>query len=140
MIYQSRMETSLKKSDDSDSDALLERLKKILGEEVADVQASSRLVSSPACLIASAMAPDRQLEKMLAQQKGGSMPGIKPILEINASHAMAKALNSAIIDNKDERFGDLAFLLLDEARILEGNTPKDPAKFTERLNRLLLEG
>ncbi len=127
-----------KKADDSDNDALLERLKTALKEEVADIQTSSRLVASPACLIASAQAPDRQLEKMLAQQ-GSAMPGVKPILEINASHAMAKALNSAIIDNKDERFSDLAFLLLDEARILEGNAPKDPAKFTERLNRLLLE-
>ncbi len=124
---------------DSDHSALLERLKTALKEEVADVQKSSRLVASPACLIASAQAPDRQLEKMLAQQKGGSMPGIKPILEINGSHAMAKALNAAIVDNKDQRFSDLAFLLLDEARILEGNAPKDPAKFTERLNRLLLE-
>ena len=50
-----------------------------------------------------------------------------------------KPLNSAIIDKREERFTDLAFLLLDEARILEGNAPKDPAKFTERLNRLLLE-
>ncbi|MCP4936709.1 MAG: molecular chaperone HtpG [bacterium] len=128
------------KSDDSDSDALLDRMKTALVEDVADVQKSSRLVASPACLIASAQAPDRQLEKMLAQQKGGSIPSVKPILEINASHAMVKALNSAIIDNKEKRFSDLAFLLLDEARILEGNAPKDPAKFTERLNRLLLEG
>ena len=127
------------KSDDSENDALLERMKTALAEEVADVQTSSRLVASPACLIASAQAPDRQLEKMLAQQ-GTNMPGVKPILEINASHAIVKALNSAIIENKDERFNDLAFLLLDEARILEGNTPKDPAKFTERLNRLLLGG
>ena len=127
------------KSDDSNNEALIERLKTTLKEDVGDVQTSSRLVSSPACLIASAQAPDLQLEKMLAQQ-GTAMPGVKPILEINASHAMVKALNSAIIDNKDERFTDLAFLLLDEARILEGNAPKDPAKFTERLNRLLLEG
>ena len=128
------------KSEETDNSALLERLKTALEADVADVRASSRLVGSPACLIASAQAPDRQLEKMLAAQKGGSMPGVKPILEINASHAMAKALNTAIADNKEERFSDLAFLLLDEARILEGNAPKDPAKFTERLNRLLLEG
>ncbi len=126
-------------ADDNDADALVERLKTTLKDEVMDVQKSSRLVGSPACLIASSQAPDRQLEKMLAAQKGGSMPGIKPILEVNASHSISRALNSAIIDKKDERFDDLAFLLLDEARILEGNAPADPAKFTERLNRLLLE-
>lgn len=125
-------------SDDDTSDALIERLKTTLKDDVMDVQKSSRLVGSPACLIASTQAPDRQLEKMLAQQKGGSMPGMQPILEINTSHAMAKALNSAIAGSKDQRFSDLAFLLLDEARILEGNAPADPAKFTERLNRLLL--
>ena len=104
-----------------------------------DVKKSTRLVASPACLVASTQAPDLQLEKMLSMQKGGSgLPSMKPILEINASHALAKALNKAITDNKQERFDDLAFLLLDEARILEGNTPADPAKFTERLNRLLL--
>ena len=65
------------KSDDSENDALLERMKTALAEEVADVQTSSRLVASPACLIASAQAPDRQLEKMLAQQ-GTNMPGVKP--------------------------------------------------------------
>lgn len=127
------------KTEDTTSDALLERLKTTLTDEVMDVKKSSRLVGSPACLIASSQAPDRQLEKMLSQQKGGAMPGMKPILEINANHAMAKALNSAIVDNKEERFDDLAFILLDEARILEGNAPADPAKFTERLNRLLLD-
>ncbi len=127
-------------AEDSISDTLIEKLKQALKDEVMDVKKSSRLVSSPACLVASTQAPDRQLEKMLAMQKGGpQMPGLKPILEINAGHALARALNKAITENKDERFEDLAFLLLDEARILEGNAPEDPAKFTERLNRLLLE-
>lgn len=124
--------------DDAISDALLERLKKTLGDEVMDVRKSSRLVSSPACLVASTRGPDRQLEKMLSMQKGGTMPAMKPILEINAGHALARALNAAITANRDERFEDLAFLLLDEARILEGTAPADPARFTERLNRLLL--
>ncbi|MCF6198184.1 MAG: molecular chaperone HtpG [Hyphomicrobiaceae bacterium] len=129
-----------KPNEDTSSDALIDKLKEALKDEVMDIKKSTRLVSSPACLVASAQAPDLQLEKMLSMQKGGSgLPSMKPILEINASHALAKALNTAITDNKDQRFDDLAFLLLDEARILEGNAPADPAKFTERLNRLLLD-
>jgi len=120
--------------------ALVDKLKETLKDEVMDVKKSARLVSSPACLVASTQAPDLQLEKMMSMQKGGSgLPSMKPILEINSGHALAKALNTAITDNKDQRFDDLAFLLLDEARILEGNAPADPAKFTERLNRLLLD-
>ncbi len=126
------------KDRDEASDGLIAKLKDALKDEVMDVKKSSRLVTSPACLVASTQAPDRQLEKMLAMQKGGSMPSMKPILEINGAHALATALTKALADNKNERFDDLAFLLLDEARILEGNAPADPAKFTERLNRLLL--
>jgi len=126
--------------EDTSNEALIDKLKEALKDEVMDVKKSTRLVASPACLVASAQAPDLQLEKMLSMQKGGSgLPSMKPILEINAGHALAKALNTAITDNKDQRFDDLALLLLDEARILEGNAPADPAKFTERLNRLLLD-
>jgi molecular chaperone HtpG len=119
------------------SDALIERLKTVLADDVMDVTKSTRLVSSPACLIAAQHGPDRQMEKLMARQQGGTGGG-KPVLEINTGHALAKALNQSIEQNKDERFNDLAFVLLDEARILEGGAPADPAKFTDRLNRLLL--
>jgi molecular chaperone HtpG len=132
-------EAAKDKGEEIAADALIDKLKSVLGDEVSDVQKSARLIGSPACLIAPAFAPDRQMEKLMQRQQGGKS-GLKPILEINAGHALAHALNDSLAGNKDERFADLAFLLLDEARILEGGTPADPAKFAERLNRLVTGG
>jgi len=120
------------------ADALIDRLKTVLADEVMDVKASTRLVDSPACLIAPAHAPDRQMEKLMAAQQGGGMGALKPILEINPRHPLARALNKAIEDKASEKFDDLSFILFDEARILEGGAPANPAKFAERLNRLIL--
>jgi molecular chaperone HtpG len=79
---------------------------------------------------------------MLSMQGGpggsGGLGAIRPVLEINPSHALVGKLEEAMAGG-GERFSDLAFLLLDEARILEGGAPRDPAAFTARLNRLLLE-
>jgi molecular chaperone HtpG len=76
---------------------------------------------------------DRQLERLLAQQNRGA--GTKPILEINMRHPLV----AAIADKKDAA-RDLAFLLLEQAQILDGELPEDPAAFANRLNQLVLRG
>ncbi len=113
---------------------LVEKLKSLFADELTDVRASTRLVDSAACLVAPAEGPDRGLDKFLEKQAGKS--SVKPVLEINPSHAVVKALSNS----KAEAFDNLAWILLDEARILEGTLPDDPGKFAERLNRLVLEG
>ena len=65
---------------------------------------------------------------------------LKPILEINAKHPLVKALQGKAETGTGDDFEDLSWLLLDEARILEGGTPTDPAAFSKRLNRLLVTG
>jgi molecular chaperone HtpG len=121
------------------------RLKAVLADAVSDVRVSARLVDSPACLVAGAGGPDRGLDKLLEKQAGAQ--GVLPILEINAAHPLVKALQGGsgakAAKKKAGRkhgtdFDDLAWLLLDEARILDGLTPADPAKFAERVNRLVL--
>ena len=62
-----------------------------------------------------------------------------PILEINPGHKLVQRLEASRSGDKTA-FDDLAWLLLDQARILEGGTPDDPGKFAERMNRLLLAG
>ncbi len=114
---------------------LIEALKRALGTAVSDVRVSSRLVDSPACLVASAAGPDRGMDKIMSRQ-GGSKASA-PILEINAGHKLVQKLDASRSGDKAS-FDDLAWLLLDQARILEGGTPEDPAKFAERMNRLLL--
>jgi molecular chaperone HtpG len=118
---------------DADEAAIIAAIKVALGERVSDVRASQRLTSSASCLIAGSLGPDRQLERLLAQQNRGA--GLKPILEINLRHPLV----AAISDHQDAA-ADLSFLLLEQAQILDGELPEDPAAFANRLNRLVLRG
>jgi molecular chaperone HtpG len=108
-------------------------IKAALGERVSDVRASQRLTTSASCLVAGGFGRDRQLERLLAQQNRSF--GSKPILEINMRHPLVAAITEA----KDAAT-DLSFLLLEQAQILDGELPEDPAGFAGRLNRLVLHG
>jgi molecular chaperone HtpG len=117
---------------------LVATLKATLGGEVDDVKISQRLVTSPACLVASAQGPDRTLERMLQRQQRGV--NVKPVLEINPGHPLIAAIGRAQGGAETAVVDDLAHLLLDQARIVEGELPADPARFAERLNRYLVAG
>lgn len=104
-----------------------------LADQVADVRASIRLTESAVCLVASDEGYDRQMEKIL-QSAGRLQDTAKPILEINPNHAMIKAI--ADLEDHSPLKGDAAQLLLDQARILDGDKPTDPRAFAERLGRL----
>jgi molecular chaperone HtpG len=117
----------------ADEAATIAVIKDTLGDRVSDVRASQRLTSSASCLVAGGDGRDRVLERMLAQQNRGGLT--KPILEINMRHPLVAAISGA----KDEA-ADLSFLLLEQAQILDGELPDDPAGFAGRLNRLVLRG
>jgi molecular chaperone HtpG len=108
-------------------------IKDALGERVSDVKPSQRLTSSASCLVASGEARDRALERLLAQHDKSATK--KPVLEINLKHPLVAAITEA----KDAA-NDLSFLLLEQAQILDGELPEDPAAFASRLNRLVLRG
>lgn len=114
--------------------AFLDYAKQKLADEVSDVRASDRLIESAVCLVASEQGYDRQLEKIL-QGAGRLQSGAKPILEINMDHPVVKAI-AAKADAPSLR-DDAAFLLLDQARVLDGDKPADPRAFAERLARLM---
>jgi molecular chaperone HtpG len=120
-----------------DDAAVIAAAKAALGDLVAEVRASQRLTDSPACLVAENRGPDRELARLLAQQD--RVPGSKPILELNMRHALVKALGRAAAAHADD-VNDLAALLLEQAQILDGELPADPAAFTARLNRLVVRG
>jgi molecular chaperone HtpG len=106
--------------------------KSALGDAVSDVRASDRLTESAVCLVASEQGYDRQLEKML--QGAGRLDAVaKPILEINPGHGLIAALASG---GSEEFRTDAVQLLLDQARVLDGDKPQDPRAFAERLSRL----
>jgi len=111
-------------------------IKASLGERVTDVKASTRLTTSASCLVAAGHGPDRELERILSQQARGERS--KPILEINLRHPLVLATAKAAADQA--KVDDLSFLLLEQAQILDGELPEDPAAFAARLNRLVLQG
>ena len=118
---------------DADEAAIIAVIKAALGDRVTDVRASQRLTASASCLVAGSHGPDRELERLLARQNRGV--GTKPILEINLRHPLVAAIGQA-----GAAAADLSFLLLEQAQILDGELPEDPAAFATRLNRLVMDG
>jgi molecular chaperone HtpG len=108
-------------------------IKDAIGDKVSDVRASQRLTTSASCLVAGGAGRDRQLERLLAMENRGAVT--KPILEINMRHPLVAA-----IAERKEAAGDLSLLLLEQAQILDGELPEDPAAFANRLNQLVLRG
>ncbi|WP_037504545.1 molecular chaperone HtpG [Sphingobium bisphenolivorans] len=109
-------------------------VKAMLGDEVADVRVSERLTESAVCLVAPDNAMDRQLEKLLAGA-GRLDAAAKPVLEINPRHELIGRLSALAEDSALRE--DAARLLLDEARIADGELPSDPRAFSARLARVI---
>ena len=113
---------------------LLEKLKTMLGDRVADVRVSARLTDSPSCLALAdhEMAP--HLARLL-REAGQDVPDSKPTLEINPGHALVQKIEA---EADETRAADLATLLLEQAEIAAGAQLPDPAAFVQRMNRLLV--
>ena len=109
---------------------VLEKLKAALKDKAQDVRVTSRLVDSPACLVAADGGMSMQLARML-KQSGQKVPETKPVLEVNAEHALVKKLEGSA------HFDDLAHILFDQALLAEGGLPEDPAAYVKRVNALL---
>jgi molecular chaperone HtpG len=122
-------------------DELIASLKISLGDAVKDVAVSERLTDSPVCLVSGEGDMDIQLERMLKQHKqlNQSTPRI---LEINADHALIVKLAGLAKGGKgsSDELNDAAFLLLDQARLLEGEALPDTAEFARRLSSMMERG
>ena len=110
---------------------LLAKLKEALKDKAEDVRVTTRLVDSPACLVVNDHGMSTQMARML-KQAGQSAPDIKPVLEVNAEHALVKKLEGSV------HFDDLAHILFDQALLAEGGMPADPAAYVKRVNALLV--
>ena len=111
---------------------LIEKIKEVLGDEVKEVKVSTRLTDSPSCVLKDASDPMAGMAAMFAQM-GQEMPEIPVILEINPEHEMIKKLESV---KDDSLFNDLAWILLDSAKLSEGLEPKDKSAFAHRVANL----
>lgn len=120
-------------------DGLIAAIKLELGEIVKDVRPSKRLTDSPVCLIADEGDMDVNLERLL--QRHGQLNSMMPrILEINPGHAIIKKLAERASGDgaaNDELLKDASHLLLDQARIADGEAPADPAEFSRRLTSVM---
>ncbi len=124
-------------ADQAGVDKLIARLKLTLGEQVKDVRASKRLKESAVCLVADDAGMDLRLGRMLKghEQFAGAT---QPILEINPEHALIDRLRRMVDDaTAAPDLDELAFLLLDQARIIEGEPVPDPGAFSRRMSRYL---
>ena len=121
-------------------DALIAFVKLTLKDQVKDVRVSARLTSSPVCLVADEGDLDMHLERLLKQQRQLDRTS-RRILEINADHAMVKALAAQVgKEGAGSVVEDAAWLLLDQARIIEGEALPDAAAFSRRLSALVEKG
>jgi len=112
---------------------LLERIAGALGKRVKEVRVTHRLTESPACLVVGEGELSGNLERLL-KTAGQKAPTVVPILEINPHHSLVQRLQR----QPDERLGDWANLLFDQALLAEGAQLEDPAGFVRRLNALML--
>jgi molecular chaperone HtpG len=121
-------------------DRLIALFKARLGERVQDVRPSSRLTESAVCLVADEHAMDLRLERFLKQHQQLDELS-KRVLEINPKHPLIRqmAARAAVADD-EPALGDLAELLLDQARIVEGEPLPDPGGFSRRLSAFLAKG
>jgi molecular chaperone HtpG len=113
---------------------LLEKLKATLGEAVKEVRASSRLADSPSVIVSDEDEPSARMRQMMRAMGQKEMPEPSPTLEINPDHEIIRKL---LADPSNSKVEDAAWLLFDQALLLEGVPLKDPATFVQRLNRVL---
>ncbi|UTW45746.1 molecular chaperone HtpG [bacterium SCSIO 12696] len=127
-----------KPEDDKPSEeqtALVERVKELLGDTVEDVRTSTRLTDSPACLVVGDQDVGMQMRRIL-EAAGQAVPESKPILEVNAEHDLLKQLD---VEPDEDRAGDLALLMFEQAQLAAGEQLDDPSAFVQRLNKLLFK-
>ena len=130
-----------KKADDASVAKLILSLKESLGETVKDVCSSDRLTDSAVCLVAGEGDMDLHLERMLKMQGQMEVPTAARVLEINPAHPLIIKMSEVV--NKPAKktaLNDMALLLFDQARIIEGEPVSDPAAFSQRLNSILEQG
>ncbi|MEP1595529.1 MAG: molecular chaperone HtpG, partial [Halieaceae bacterium] len=120
---------------EKDSEALVERMAKVLEDKVAEVRATTRLTESAACMVVGDFDMGAQMRRIM-EAAGQEVPESKPILEINPAHPLLTMLD---VEPDEDRFADLASIIFDQANLAEGGQLDDPAAYVSKLNKLLLQ-
>ncbi|MDC0092813.1 molecular chaperone HtpG [Alphaproteobacteria bacterium] len=128
-----------KEKQDKEFVDLIAQMKVVLGDQVKDIRLSSKLTDSPVCLVADDGDMDIAMEQLMAQ-RDTNYKGAPRILEINGGHSLIKNMKS-LLSKKDNNdlVSDAGTLLFEQARLLEGKMPADPAQFSKIMNQFLLK-
>jgi molecular chaperone HtpG len=127
---QDEAETQAKEQADTEFADLTDKLKAVLGGKAWDVKVSSRLTTSPACIVAN----EPEIDINLGRLRGSGLPS-QPVLEINPQHPLVQRLNH---EPADPRLAEWAHVLFNQAVLTLGARIEDPAAFVTRLNDLLV--
>lgn len=117
----------------SEVQTLVDHLKEVLKDQVKNVRVSTRLTTSPACLVVDEYDMDPSLLRLL-KASGQKLPTMKPILEINPHHPIILKVSN---ETDEQKFSDWAFVLFDQSTLTLGEQLDDPVAFVNRLNGLL---
>ncbi len=126
------------RADEADLGRLIARVKLALGPAVKDVRASKRLRDSAVCLVAEDSGMDMRLERFMKQHNQLEALGSR-ILELNPGHALIRRMAEMAKGDSTE-IDELSKLLLDQARIVEGEPVPDPGAFSRRMSTFLARG
>ena len=119
---------------EKDFEGTVQRFEKTLGDKVKKVRITHRLTDSPACIVTDDNDMSTQMAKLM-EAAGQKVPETKYIFELNPEHPLVQR----VADEQDEeRFGEWAELLLEQATLAERGSLKDPSTFVRRLNKLML--
>jgi molecular chaperone HtpG len=118
-----------------EAEGLVGRLTEVLKEQVSEVRATARLTDSVACIVVGEYDMGSQMRRIM-EAAGQAVPKSKPILEVNPKHPLALLLDQ---EADEDRFANLAHIVLDQATLAEGGQLEDPAAYVSRLNALLVE-
>lgn len=132
-------EAEEKKKAEKKYKALIELIKDQLKNDVKDVRLSGRLKDTACCLVGDEGDMDPQMEKLL-KSMGQAVPEGKRTLEINSAHPIFEAMKSLFEkEQKSVVLGEYINLLYDQALLIEGSKPKDPAAFAMAVTKLMVK-
>jgi len=121
--------------DEKEHGEFLDKMKTLLSDKVADVRASKRLTSSPACLVSSAASPSANMERLL-QAAGQQVPESKRILELNMDHPIITLIQK---EKNEDKMKSWSNYLFGQSIVAEGGKLDDPAAFIQNINQTLLD-
>lgn len=114
---------------------LIERVQKALDGKVKEVRVTSRLTDSPACLVVGQYDMGGHMRRLL-EAAGQQVPEVETVLEINPTHPLIERMDK---ESSEERFSDLASIILSQAKLAEGSQLEEPASYVNKLNKVLLD-